>query len=86
MNKTCKYYLSFWIIGSPLEYFKKVFKNEKVLFDRSGFLVMNSVAPCDIEASGRFKYILIVLTHKATKETKVIVRGYSDCPFHGESY
>ena len=45
---------------------------------------MDSVPAVDIDESGRFKYILIELTDRATKQTKLIVRGYERCPFHGK--
>jgi hypothetical protein len=37
----------------------------------------------DIDAKGRFKYILIRATDSATKEKKMIVRGYKWASFHG---
>ena len=38
---------------------------------------------CDIDNSGRFKYILIEATDKASGETSTLVRGYARCPYHG---
>uniref|UniRef100_A0A914USK1 14 kDa phosphohistidine phosphatase n=1 Tax=Plectus sambesii TaxID=2011161 RepID=A0A914USK1_9BILA len=45
---------------------------------------MDAVENVDIDGSGKFKYILIKVTDKATKESKFIVRGYERCGFHGD--
>ena len=45
------------------------------------------VPKVDIDASGKFKYILIQLTiveQTGEKENMQIVRGYGDCPFHSK--
>lgn len=44
---------------------------------------MDAVENVDIDASGKFKYILIKVTDKATRDSKFIVRGYERCGYHG---
>jgi hypothetical protein len=53
-------------------------------------LKLAKVPDVDIDSSGRFKYILIKvysLTDPAgspsKEQFKYVVRGYSDCPYHG---
>jgi Janus/Ocnus family (Ocnus) len=40
----------------------------------------------DIDADGRFKYILIRATDTKSNEQKMIVRGYKWANFHGRNY
>ena len=37
---------------------------------------------CDIDDTGRFKYILIEAIDSASGEKGILVRGYARCPFH----
>lgn len=43
---------------------------------------LGRVDDVDIEASGKFKYILIRLA--VGDQSKYIVRGYSHCEYHGK--
>ena len=43
---------------------------------------MDQVDDVDID-SGRFKYVLIKVTDKQSKEKKYIVRGYARSGYHG---
>jgi hypothetical protein len=43
----------------------------------------NDFEEADIDQTGRFKYILIKLVEKSTKEELLIVRGYEWAGFHG---
>lgn len=45
---------------------------------------MDTVADVDIESTGVFKYILIRL--QSGDAEKFVVRGYSDCPYHGKCF
>ncbi|XP_783577.1 14 kDa phosphohistidine phosphatase [Strongylocentrotus purpuratus] len=45
---------------------------------------LGRVDDVDIEASGKFKYILIQLS--VGDQTKYIVRGYSHCGYHADIY
>ncbi|RWS06357.1 14 kDa phosphohistidine phosphatase-like protein [Dinothrombium tinctorium] len=44
---------------------------------------MDSVETVDIE-TGLFKYVLIKVSDKQTKQEKYIVRGYNWAPYHGD--
>ncbi|CEF70530.1 14 kDa phosphohistidine phosphatase [Strongyloides ratti] len=45
---------------------------------------LSTIKDVDIDPSGVFKYILIEATDKATRESKMIVRGYGKCPYHAD--
>lgn len=52
---------------------------------------LDKVGAVDIESAGRFKYILIKVYCTADPATEVdkesfkyVVRGWADCPYHGE--
>uniref|UniRef100_A0A0K0F9U1 Sex-regulated protein janus-B n=1 Tax=Strongyloides venezuelensis TaxID=75913 RepID=A0A0K0F9U1_STRVS len=45
---------------------------------------LSTIKNVDIDPSGVFKYILIEATDKSTKESKMIVRGYGNCPYHAD--
>jgi len=47
---------------------------------------MDSIADVDIDASGKFKYILIEIKCPKTKQSKMIVRGYSHCGYHADIF
>lgn len=55
---------------------------------------LDKIQAADIDSGGRFKYILIkvyVVTFEppvsaAKEKFKYVVRGYGDCPFHGDIY
>uniref|UniRef100_A0A0K0EEC1 Sex-regulated protein janus-B n=1 Tax=Strongyloides stercoralis TaxID=6248 RepID=A0A0K0EEC1_STRER len=59
--------------------FKRLIYSSKVLMAS-----LSTIKNVDIDPSGIFKYILIEATDKATKESKMIVRGYGDCPYHAD--
>ncbi len=44
---------------------------------------MDGVADSEIDAKGRFKYILIQVVDKKSGADKLIVRGFGHCGFHG---
>lgn len=41
------------------------------------------VPEVDIDPSGVFKYILIKLTGSSENDTKMLVRGFAECNYHG---
>uniref|UniRef100_A0AC35TU76 Sex-regulated protein janus-A n=1 Tax=Rhabditophanes sp. KR3021 TaxID=114890 RepID=A0AC35TU76_9BILA len=43
-----------------------------------------TIKDVEISPSGKFKYILIKVTDKATDQVKFIVRGDSSCPYHAD--
>lgn len=47
--------------------------------------LLDQVADVDIDANGRFKYILINVKDKVNDVSKQIVRGYTRAQWHGKS-
>uniref|UniRef100_A0A914E2L7 Sex-regulated protein janus-B n=1 Tax=Acrobeloides nanus TaxID=290746 RepID=A0A914E2L7_9BILA len=45
---------------------------------------LSSVADVVIDPSGTFKYILIQATDPASKNSKLIVRGFASCGYHAD--
>jgi hypothetical protein len=43
----------------------------------------NSLTEVEIDADGRFKYVLIRATDSATKAEKMLVRGFKWANYHG---
>ena len=47
---------------------------------------LKDVKNVDLDHSGVFKYILVKLIDKETKEHKFCVRGYARCDYHADIY
>ncbi|CAJ0573823.1 unnamed protein product, partial [Mesorhabditis spiculigera] len=45
---------------------------------------LDVVQDADIDDKGKFKYVLIKVIEKSTKEQKFIVRGYKRHPYHAD--
>ena len=45
---------------------------------------MDQIPPVLISANGRFKYVLIRLTDRVTKQEKLVVRGNTTAEFHAD--
>jgi len=43
---------------------------------------LTKIKDCIIDCDGVFKYIQINCTDSATKENKIIVRGFNSCSYH----
>lgn len=51
--------------------------------------ILQSIKEVDIDPEGTFKYILIKVNGSPEGEkvtSKMIVRGYKHCPYHGKYY
>lgn len=44
--------------------------------------VMDSVPNVDISGDGKYKYILVNVIDPKSNQSKLIVRGFSDCQYH----
>ena len=47
---------------------------------------LDDVKDVDIDENGRFKYILIDVTHLESNKSKSVVRGYADCEYHADIF
>ena len=45
---------------------------------------LDEIEDVEIDNEGKFKYILIKAKEKSTKLSKLLVRGYADCPYHAD--
>jgi len=48
--------------------------------------VLPKIKNCLIDLEGVFKYIQIHCTDSATKDSKIVVRGFKICEFHPDIY
>ncbi|XP_063725906.1 sex-regulated protein janus-A-like [Symsagittifera roscoffensis] len=45
---------------------------------------LDEIEDVEIDNEGKFKYILIKAKEKSTKLSKLLVRGYAECPYHAD--
>lgn len=74
----------FPVVQIAIDFLIKTGSRSYLRFVSSFARFMDKIADVDIDASGRFKYILIKIVEKSSKNSKLIVRGYSRCNYHGK--